>query len=68
MGLEHIEENLYKGYFDGGTNRFNVDVGEWENERGQDNILLLLNNTLYSLKYTDLLLIADLAKKARMEK
>ncbi len=67
MGLEHIEETLYNGYFDSGTRRFNVDVGEWENERGQDNILLLLGNTLYSLKYTDLLLIADLAKKVRKE-
>ena len=65
MGLTHIEETLYKGYFDGGTRRFNVDVGKWKNERGQDNILLLLEHTLYSLKYTDLLLITDLAKEAR---
>ena len=65
MGLEHIMETLYRGYFSGGTKRFDIDVGEWKDERGQDNILLLLDHTLYSLKYNDLLLIVELAKKAR---
>lgn len=67
MGLRHIDENLYEGFFGDGTSRFNVDVGKWEDERGRDNVLLLLDHTLYSLKYTDLLLIADLAKEVRKE-
>lgn len=72
MGAVKIDgyNNLYRMWLSGGKKEVTVDVGEYSvDPREQDGILIRLSGDdsepWYHLKYTDLLLLAELAKRVR---
>jgi hypothetical protein len=74
MGVVKIDgfNNRYRMWLSGGKKEIVVDVGEFTpDSRGQDGILIRFSENEFEpwhhLKYTDLLLLAQLATEARKD-
>lgn len=71
MGVIKIDgfNNRYRVWLNGGKKEIAIDVGEFTTDsEGQDGILIRSENEFepwHHLKYTDLLLLAQLATEAR---